>query len=79
MEDASKVAEEHRLHVVKVISEAQASSETKKKAATAAVEKKVPGTFVPGFKARLSELKEDHDTECKTVKHASFWKSYVHE
>lgn len=72
MEDASKVSEEHWLHLVRVVSEVQAASEAMEKVIAAAAEEKVLGTFVLGFEARLSELKKDHVTECRTVKRVGF-------
>lgn len=35
-------------------------------------------SFVSGFEQRLAELKEDFNTQGKVLKHAGFWKGYVH-
>lgn len=62
VEGASKLAEEHRLHVVEV------------EITCAAAEEKVLATFLPGFETCLAEIKLDHATECRDAKRADFWK-----
>lgn len=78
VEDASKIAEEHWLRVVEVQATCEAFVVESEKDVVAATEKNLVASFLPSFEECLKELKDDHDIECKTVKHGGFWKVYVH-